>query len=218
MTEPVLNREQFIKKVGEIATLAATEFVKAETVTTLMGEVWNHDAALREENRALAAKVEQLKRQRATLIGDDVALEKQILDAGFAEFDAEGDYKGTAVLVEEVLQQLAAAQEKLKRFYELGVDCQSNSCRYAQSITGMRHNGPCKCKQNYYDLPKERDTLQARVTVLEEALTQAIVIAERNTYMGTRCDPGGNFGGPGCCEYGCGKVIAGAIRKLTEAR
>lgn len=43
-------------------------------------------------------------------------------------------------------------------------------------------------------------------------------IAERNAYMNHDADTGGNFGGPGRCEYGCGEVIARAIRNRPTAQ
>ena len=50
--------------------------------------------------------------------------------------------------------------------------------------------------------------------VWNEALEAAAHIAERNVYMSNKADDGGNFGGPASCEYGCGHVIAAAIRAL----
>lgn len=41
-------------------------------------------------------------------------------------------------------------------------------------------------------------------------------IAASASYMSTSSPPGGNFGGPSSCEYGCGAVIAAAIRRGQE--
>lgn len=47
-----------------------------------------------------------------------------------------------------------------------------------------------------------------------KALQDAIVICERNIYMSPDADPGGEHGGTSSCEYGCGHVIAEALKEL----
>ncbi len=49
-----------------------------------------------------------------------------------------------------------------------------------------------------------------------DGMERAAAIAERNRYMGSECDPGGNYGGPEFCEYGCGQVIAVAIHQAAR--
>lgn len=56
---------------------------------------------------------------------------------------------------------------------------------------------------------KRRDRLRAAFAEIREECAK---IADRNTYMNPDADDGGNFGGPGHCEYDCGKVIARVIR------
>lgn len=48
-----------------------------------------------------------------------------------------------------------------------------------------------------------------------DGMERAAGVAKRNVYMGKECDEGGNFGGPASCEYGCGDVIADAIRQAA---
>ena len=54
------------------------------------------------------------------------------------------------------------------------------------------------------------------VSIRSEERERCAKIAEQNVYMSSAADNGGNYGGPSCCEYGCGDVIARAIRALPE--
>lgn len=45
---------------------------------------------------------------------------------------------------------------------------------------------------------------------------EAAKLADRCTYMSPNPLPGGSFGGPARCEYGCGAVIADECRSKKE--
>lgn len=50
----------------------------------------------------------------------------------------------------------------------------------------------------------------------ERIWREAARIAGDNTYMSKDCLLGGHFGGPGCCEYGCGKVLAEEFERRAK--
>lgn len=64
--------------------------------------------------------------------------------------------------------------------------------------------------------PQNNKVLDALYEAYTDGLKESEIIARRNSFMGRHCDEGGMFGGPGSCEYGCGEVIANAIRQHAK--